>query len=103
MTRKVVQKRTPWQMDDMHPFVDGTADPKGLLEYDSRGLNPVAYSALKTAIITDRLQELLDETPSEGEDPIQAIKDLLESIAEGQIRLEGKLDRLTEALLVESS
>ena len=78
-------------------------DPKALLEHDNKGLSPVAFSALKSATATDSLLSLLEEGPEGGEDPIQQIKDLLESIAEAQIRLEGKLDRLTEALLAENS
>jgi hypothetical protein len=99
MTRKIVLKRAPWQVDDIREILGGTMDPKSLLEHDNKGLSPVAFSALKSAIATDSLLSLLEEKLPAEENPIQQIKNLLESIAVAQVRLEDKLDRLTEALL----
>lgn len=94
--------RTPWGLDDVREILGGTTDPKIVSALDRKGLTPVMYSVLQSAVTSDRLAPLLGllEPSQEGEDRVSQILDLLGQLVENQVRLEAKVDSIIQALEV---
>lgn len=75
-----------YTMDDIANLANGELreeQARELVRTAKRGLTPIQFASLRTAMQTDRLMELLDADTS-GEEPTQAdrIENLLEKVVE---------------------
>ena len=97
-----------WTVEDLRDHVAMvTADPAGMLRtLDRRGLGPIQFAALQSAIATDSLLPLLAllEPPQEKEtSQLDQIIALLKQVAESQIRTERRLVELESRLAGKAS
>ena len=87
----------PWSLDPIREVLAGTTDPEILRAVDRKGMSSSQFALLQTAATADDLRRLLSllEPPDEAEPSgLDRILTLLETIAEGQIRIETRLAAL---------
>lgn len=94
------QRGRPWTVDAIAAIVDGTSaeDPASK---DRKGLTSATAAALIAAVQSDKLLPLLDlltPTPTENAQ-MKLLLDLVEKIAESQIRIESRLAALESRLV----
>jgi hypothetical protein len=95
------EKRGIWRVSDVGEILAGATDPRKISEKDRIGLTPVTYSAMEAARAANALMPLLELLePTEAEqDKLQLLLDLLEKIADSQIRTERRLALLEQAVV----
>jgi hypothetical protein len=89
-------------MDDIANLAHGELteeQAKELVRTAKKGLTPIQFASLRTAIQTDRLMELLDADTS-AEEPTQAdrIENLLEKIVEALEQQNARLSSIERTL-----
>lgn len=91
----------PWDVDRIRQVLSGSADPTLLTGIDRKGLSAAQFALLRTAATADDLRQLLAllDPPDENEQTqLDQILGLLETIAEGQLRVEAQLAVLGSAV-----
>ena len=99
--------RTPWSVDDLKGILAGEDSQvtESLRTADRKGLTPTSFAVLTTAAKTDALMPLLEllEPPTADEaSKADLMLDLLERIAESQVRIEARLADIESRLTGQS-
>ena len=91
-----------WTVEDLREISALTVrDPAALLrETDRRGLSPIAFAAFQGALTSDRLLPLLDllEPQEKETSQLEQVIQLLETIAESQVRIERRVVEIESRL-----
>lgn len=103
---KRLVKRQPWTVEDLRALLEGELSPEQIATrmraIDPRGLPPVTFAALQSALLTDAVLSLMSEAqpegPSKTDQLIELIQDLTaltRTVAEAQ----GQTNALLEEML----
>ena len=107
MSQKPVREVAAFEMSDLSALATSSMPrDKASALYALRtqlGLTPLQWATLKSATNTDALMPLLGllEAP-EGPGPLERIVELLEQVAESQVRLEQRLGAVERMMLATS-
>lgn len=94
-------RRSPWDTADLRELLAGALDQAQMRARDNKGLSPVEFGAMKSAVLADALLPLLSllEPPQPAEQSkIDVALDLLEKIAANQVRLDERLAAIESRL-----
>ena len=97
-SRPAITRR--WSPDDIRQILAGASQHDPRQSLDRAGLNPVAAGAMLAAERADRLLPLLELLEPKQDEPskVDQLLQLLESIAQSQIRTEARLAGLERKL-----